>query len=153
MPISVTGSSRTVHQGFTLIELMVVLVIIGLASAAVVLAIPDPKGRVVGEAERFAARALAVRDDAIVQGRTLAIFINTNGYAVERRAHGRWQAASDRVFAPVDWTAGTLVTSPTSRISFDSTGAVGDPLIVELSRGGERARIDITGDGTARVAR
>jgi hypothetical protein len=40
---------------------------IGLASAAVVLAIPDPRGQVTQEAERFAARALAVRDDAILQ--------------------------------------------------------------------------------------
>ena len=153
MPILATGSSGPSHNGFTLIELMVVLVIIGLASAAVVLAIPDPKRRVVDEAEHFAARALAVRDDAIVQGRTLAIVINGNGYAVERRAHGQWQAANDRVFAPVNWAAGTLVTSPTSRVAFDSTGAVSDPLTVGLSRGGERVRIDIPGDGAARVAR
>jgi general secretion pathway protein H len=152
MPTSATGSKRTAETGFTLIELMVVLVLIGVASAAVVLAIPDPKGRVVDEAERFAVRARAVRDDAIVQGRTIALHIDGNGYAVERRTQGRWQAVGDRAFAPVSWTAGTGVTSPTSRISFDSTGAVADPLTVVLSREGVTARIDIPGDGAAYVA-
>ena len=66
MPTSATGSN---DQGFTLIELMVVIVIIALTSAAVIFAIPDPRGRVIDEAERFAARTLAARDDAIVQSR------------------------------------------------------------------------------------
>ena len=38
------------QDGFTLIELMVVLVIIGLAGAAVMLAIPDAGGSLTGEA-------------------------------------------------------------------------------------------------------
>jgi general secretion pathway protein H len=132
---------------------MVVLVIIGLASAAVVLSIPDPRGKVTDEAERFAARALAVRDDAIVQGRTMALRIDGSGYAVERRARGQWQPVGDRVFKLVSWTSGTGVTSPSSRIAFDSTGAVADPLTVELSRDGVTVRIEIPGDGAAHVAR
>ena len=70
MPISATGSN---NRGFTLIELMVVITIIALASAVVVFAIPDPRGRVVDEAERFAARVLAARDDAVVQGRDVRV--------------------------------------------------------------------------------
>ena len=46
-------------NGFTLLELMVVLTIIGFISAAVVLAIPDPRGRVIEDADRFAARVAA----------------------------------------------------------------------------------------------
>ncbi len=153
MPILAAGNKRRFETGFTLIELMVVLVLIGLASAAVVLAIPDPRGRVTDEAERFAVRARAVRDDAIVQGRTLAVHIDGNGYAVERRSQGRWQPVTNRLFMPVSWSAGTGVTSPTSRISFDSTGAVADPLTVELTRDGVAVRIDIPGDGAAHVAR
>src|SRR3954464_6125538 len=41
-------------SGFTLVELMVVLVIIGLASAAVILTLPERGGSLFAEAERFA---------------------------------------------------------------------------------------------------
>ncbi|MDB5704285.1 MAG: ral secretion pathway protein GspH, partial [Sphingomonas bacterium] len=40
--------------GFTLVELMIVITIIGLASAAVVWALPDPRGRLRDEATHFA---------------------------------------------------------------------------------------------------
>ena len=74
MPISATGNSphlpaggpgfafsgRVAEGGFTLIELLVALTILGLMSAVVVLAIPDPRGRLVDEAERFAARTVSI---------------------------------------------------------------------------------------------
>lgn len=37
-------SATSAERGFTLVELLVTLVILGLASAAVVLAMPDPRG-------------------------------------------------------------------------------------------------------------
>ena len=64
------------ESGFTLVELLVVLVIIGLAAAAVVLAIPDPEGSLQTEAERFAARAKAARDLAIVESRPALLRID-----------------------------------------------------------------------------
>ena len=142
-------------SGFTLVEMMVVLVIIGLASAAVVLMMPDPRGQVRTEAERFAARALAVRDDSIVQGRDTAIVVTAAGYSIEHRAHGRWEAAKDRAFVPVTWSEGTTVAvgnDGRARAIFDSTGAVGDPVTFELDRNGARAQVTIAGDGAIRVA-
>ncbi len=150
---SFTPLRRSAEHGFTLVELMVVLVILGLMSAAVILAIPDPQGRVHDEAERFAARALAVRDDAIIEGRAKAIRIDAGGYRVEERARGSWQPATGRATRPVEWAQGTGVNAPSGRIGFDPVGSVAEPVTVELSRSGATARVVFPADGAVHVAR
>ena len=150
--VSDTGMSRSAEQGFTLLELMVVVAIVGLASAAVVVALPDPRGRVIDEADRLAVRAKAVQDDAIVQGRAISLRIDASGYAVERRIDGQWQAAGERLFAPVGWKQGTLVSSG-GRATFDPTGAIGEPVTVELRRDTATARVTLSGDGGIRVGK
>lgn len=133
------------ESGFTLIELMVVLVILGLAAAAVVLVMPDPGGSVQEEAERFAARAKAARDGAIVEARAAALVVGPGGYAVSRRANGAWQPV-----AHYDWARGTAAGE--GRTRFDPTG-IADPLLVTIERGGRQAAVEIRGDGTIHVRR
>lgn len=136
--------------GFTLVELMVVLVILGLASAAVVLAMPDPGGSLQAEAERFAARAKAARDSAIVESRPLALLIDSNGYSVARRVDGEW-LPGDRH----QWVEGTQAEASDAaggRIRFDSTG-LAEPLHLILHRGGRRVAVEVGHDGEVRVRR
>ncbi|UVO53917.1 GspH/FimT family pseudopilin [Sphingomonas sp. SUN039] len=155
MPISATGNKRSLRDaGFTLIELMVVLVILGLASAAVVLAMPDPGGRVRDEGERLAARALAVRDDAILEGRSTRIVVESGGYTAERRLRGRWQPYGGKGFGTVAFPAGVAAaTGETGRVvvTFDATGAVAEPAAIDLSKDAVRVRIDIPANGAVRV--
>ncbi len=149
------NARRLAQEGFTLVEVMVVMVILGLVSAAVVIAMPDPRGRLTDEAERFAARAAATRDDAILQGRSMSIAIDAQGYAVERRLNGQWRPARDRLSAPVPWGSGTVVALGTTgkvRATFDSTGGVDEAQTLGLSRDGAQVRVDIAGDGSIRVA-
>jgi type II secretion system protein H len=151
MPTSATGSN---DQGFTLVEMMVVLTIIALASAAVVFAIPDPRGRVIDEAEHFAARALAARDDAIIQSRDTRIVLTASGYSVERRRRGAWTAMTERPFKPVQWSNGTgalIGASGREAITFDATGAPSSPATVTLVRDDARATVNISGNGVIRV--
>ena len=148
MPISATGSNR--EGGFTLIELMVVITIIALASAVVVFAVPDPRGRVVDEAERFAARVHAARDDAVVQGRDVRVRVSAGGYSVERRRRGTWEVLRDKPFRPVEWAAGTGA-SGAEAISFDSTGTPASATTLVLTREAARASVSVLANGDIRV--
>jgi type II secretion system protein H len=152
MPTSATGSNR--ETGFTLIELMVVVTIIALTSAVVIFAIPDPRGRVIDEAERFAARTLAARDDAIVQSRDTRVLITATGYGVERRRRGAWEAITDKPFKTAAWAPGTgVLIGETGRevITFDATGAPSSPATITLVRDDARATVTVSGNGVIRV--
>src|SRR4028118_67007 len=93
MPISAAGRAE---HGFTLVELMVVLAILGIMSAAVVLAIPDPRGGLVSEAQTFAARVSAAQERAIMDNRAVALRLTPAGYSFERRGGGGGRAGAGR---------------------------------------------------------
>ena len=143
-------SRRRACAGFTMVELMVVIVIIGLAAAAVVLAIPEPGGSVYAEAERFAARAKAARDGAIVEARPVSLEVDPAGYRFARRVRGEWQETARH-----DWSEGTVITAAgveTARTRFDSTG-LASPLQVTLQRGDREVAVSIGPGGEVDVRR
>ena len=140
----------TRRNGFTLVELMVVLFIIGLATTAVVLSMPEQGGSVEAEAERFAARAKAARDEAIVNSRPVVLLVDAGGYAFSRRRGGQWQSGER-----LDWAEGTearTVSAVEGRSRFDSTG-LAEPLQLTLRRRGREVAVDISGEGGVHVRR
>jgi general secretion pathway protein H len=129
---------------------MVVLVILGLATAAVMLALPEAGGSLAGEADRFAARAKAARDTAILESRPVALQIGRGGYDVARREGGIW-----RIQAHYDWVSRTVPDvggGSEASIRFDSTG-FSEPARIIIRRGEERMAIDVSGDGGVHVVR
>jgi type II secretion system protein H len=162
MPILATGNKqngftplrRSAENGFTLVELMVVIAIIGIATSAVVLTMPASGANVRGEAETFAARAIAARDNAILQSRDMSVWVTADGYGASRRQHGAWQQIANRPFEAEHWKPGTTAivdASGTQRAIFDTTGAVTTPVTFTLVRNSGRATIAISGDGVIRV--
>jgi len=142
--------SRGSEQGFTLIELMVVIVIIGLMSGAVMMTMVDPRGRISGDVDRFAGRVRAARDAAIVDGRPVALWVSTTAYGFERRRDGEWQAVTDGPLAARDWSGGTraaLDQTSQVRVVFDSVGRADQTLRFGLDRDGQRLRVSMDLDG------
>ena len=158
MPISAAGNSRSrpSERGFTLVELMIVVTIIALASAAVVLALPDPRGRLIDDAEKFAARARAAHDSAIIEGRSVSIWVSSEGYGFDRRSAGAWQPISEKPLRVARWAVDVrpVIASAQGRdrVIFDSTGLANAPMDVQLRRGGDvAATVRIGADGSVKI--
>ncbi len=143
-------TARRMSAGFTLVEMMVVLVIVGLLAAAAVLAMPEPGGGLRVEAETFAARAKAAQETALIESRATSLQVGPAGYAVARSRDGAWQEVGRFVWE--DGTQPDLATGQQLRTVFDSTGTA-DPLELTLRRGDRRVRIEIGGDGEIKIER
>lgn len=137
-------------RGFTLVELMVVIVIIGLAATAVMLSIPDEGGSLYAEAERFAARAKAARDNAIVESRPAALQLGPGGYSLSRRVDGEWRELERHRWAPR--TQAEISGGAEGGTRFDSTG-LAEPLQLVLRRGERQVAIEIGHDGSIQIRR
>lgn len=146
--------SRSAEHGFTLIELMVVLTIIGFISAAVVIAIPDPRGRIVDDADRFAARVAAARDEAVVTARPMGVWVSASGYGFQRREGGQWVPMEEKPFVSANWKTGTRALvgqDGRQQIAFDGTGLPTDPLTITLAREAERVQVSVDMAGKVAV--
>ena len=144
-------SETGVRSGFTLVELLMVVAIIGLAAGAVVLSVPDPRPSVAQDAERFAARLSRARDEAILSNRPVAVETTPAGYAFTVFDGAAWSPLSDGPFGPETWQPGTtLAPSEPVRLVFDPTG-VAEPATVTLTRDGRRRTVTVDGAGEVRL--
>ncbi|MBL8649542.1 MAG: GspH/FimT family pseudopilin [Sphingopyxis sp.] len=140
------------RNGFTLVELMLVLAIMALAATAVVLTIPGDEQSVRSEADRLAARLAAARDVAVIEGRSVSVNFAPSGYGFERRVRGEWQALPGRSFRQRNWPSDVRFTAGdgqgAARVLFDRVGTSSTPQAIVLSGGDARevVRVSATGD-------
>ena len=139
-------------NGFTLVELMVVLAIMALAATAVVLTIPGEERAVRSEADRLAARLAAARDIAVIEGRSVAVSFAPSGYGFERRIAGEWQPLPGRAFEQRNWPSDVRFAAGNgqgaARVLFDRVGISPTPQVVVLTGGDAReiVRVSATGE-------
>lgn len=97
------NTRRVGQRGFTLIEVLVVLVIIGFFSGMVVLSIGDTFERTLrSEAERFQSLIVAAADEAVYTSSELGVLVEKNSYVLVRFdpiAQG-WMPFAEKGFQP-----------------------------------------------------
>ena len=134
-------------NGFSLVEMMVVLMIMGLLASVAVLSLPGDERKLRGEAERFAARTSAARDEAIVGARPISLVVSEQGYYFERRDQGQWQQLPGRGFDLIAWDDATTVAAGRQRVVFDTLGLASSEAAVRLERGGRALVVRLRRDG------
>lgn len=153
------------HRGFTLVEMLVVLVIVGLMSGVAVLSLPGREESARDAALRLAARATLLAEESIIEGVPTGLDVNDGGYRLFRFREGIWQPITDeRAFAAEQWRDGISIVvdlkeagtrrassqvSRTPSIVFDSSGFA-TPFDVAIVRG-ER-RYVVAGDSQGNIS-
>ncbi|WP_303718659.1 type II secretion system minor pseudopilin GspH [Brevundimonas naejangsanensis] len=135
-------------MGFTLVELMVVIAIIGVAAGAVVLSMPDPRPTLAVEAERFAARLTLAREEAVMTNRPVALHFDAAGYGFESFDGAAWTPLTGAL-ASTAWGEGAAVAGA-ARAVFDPTGGA-DAARVRLGREAHSVTVAIDGAGEVTI--
>ncbi len=143
-----------VPRGFTLLELMVVLVIIGICTAGIGLGLGsllDPARQLRQEAERLAQRLQVARDEARIDGRTLRWQADADGYRFSRREGSRWVTVErDDLLRPQPWQPAGIVVQPATPIEL-SPEWIGVAWELTLSLQGRQLRLRDDGSGQLQV--
>ena len=79
------------EAGFTLIEILSVLVVISLISALVILSLPTPKTALDKQAELMVGTLNKMAQESIITGRVSAVGFDRDGYVLYEFADDEWQ--------------------------------------------------------------
>jgi type II secretion system protein H len=136
------SDARVPATGFTLIEVLVVLALVGITLAvAVVNLAHDDRSTLRAEAARLAVALQHARDEAILTNGTIAWVDEGSGYAfVQRGADGAWSTITDVYRLPAAVRLVSLHAGVPAPLALAVPGA---PLRVTLETDDARAQIEL----------
>lgn len=168
MPISAIGRTERAlgnrDAGYTLVEALTTLVIVGLMASAVVILAPGPDRTTGRFAEGMAARIAAASEESIIVNRPVGLFLTDEGYGFARLEATGWrQSAPTSPLAFRPWPEGvapSVVSAGAEDAAldeglvarFDTMGGA-TPTRILLSGDGVRWIVEIDGQGRAHVER
>ncbi len=151
MPTSVRGNSE---RGFTLVEVLVVLVIVAIAASMVSLSIGKGADPLRADAQRLADAFTVAEGEARSDGRPIRWLPASGGWSFERQGRSAAPTAQDDTPLPMDtlerdpalrpqtWRAGPVRwrLTPERQLVFN-TEWVADPFSVQLRAGDSRVTL------------
>ena len=152
-----------IRNGFTLVEMMVVLLVMALAGGAVMMVVGSGGRSVGSDAERLASRIAAARETAITGARPVSLWVSPSGYGFDFYSKGQWQPQPRGTLGANDWEKGTAVSTSgisgagaklgggTARLTFDNLGLPEGPMAIELTRNERTARVEVAANGDVAV--
>ena len=157
-PLKLSGKAAEPlrRNGFTLVEMMVVVAIIGVAVTALVLTLSSRAQAINQDAERLATRLSAARDQAVVGGQPVAVWVGAEGYGFEYRLEGEWRPMTERNLENINWRTDISAEVPADerlRIAFDNTGLPNQALQVVLKSGEAMAQVTVNELGEVDIVR
>lgn len=84
------GRRITKEAGFTLVEILSVLVVIGLMSSVVILSMPHPKSDLDKQAEQLSIQLNALAQDGLISGSVTAAGFSEDGYTLYAFENSEW---------------------------------------------------------------
>ena len=143
------------ESGFTLVELMVTLFVIGLIGSAVLLTLPERGASVTDEAEVLAARLRRAQEHAVIMNRQVDVVVDARGYRFRELGRQGWREMdADGPFAVKAWGEGVSseLVGPDARrgVRFDPAGGA-NPVEIRLSRATRSAAVEVDQAGNVRI--
>jgi general secretion pathway protein H len=115
------------ERGLTLVELLVVMIILGLASSLVLINAPPSRAVVERDALRFASSVKIALDEMVMTGATYRLVVDATGYGFERYAGGEWITDGiDRAFQRAEFDNGVTATVEIEDAALANARALGE---------------------------
>lgn len=86
---------RTRQRGFSLVEILIVLMIAAMVAGIVVINMPPSRSEALDESERFAARISLAAEQAVTRGELIGLKVAEDGYRFYRYDRGEWKHWDD----------------------------------------------------------